>query len=114
VTLRVTLPADNSRYLVVEDPLPASFETVNSEFKSQRSATAVATTRNYWDVSHTELRSDRAVFYLNEVGRRGTYSLSYLARCTLAGETTAPPAKVESMYDPTQYALSPSRVFKTK
>jgi uncharacterized protein YfaS (alpha-2-macroglobulin family) len=98
----------------VEDLLPAIFETVNSDFKSQRAAAAVATTQNSWEVSHTELRSDRAVFYLDQVGRRGTYTLTYLARCTLAGQTTAPPAKVESMYDPTNFALSPSRIFKTR
>ena len=114
VSLRVTLPTDNSRYLVVEDLLPAIFETVNSDFKSQRAAAAVATTQDSWEVSHTELRSDRAVFYLDQVGRRGTYTLTYLARCTLAGQTTAPPAKVESMYDPTQFALSPSRIFKSR
>jgi uncharacterized protein YfaS (alpha-2-macroglobulin family) len=74
----------------------------------------VATTQNSWEVSHTELRSDRAVFYLDQVGRRGTYTLTYLARCTLAGQTTAPPAKVESMYDPTNFALSPSRIFKSR
>jgi uncharacterized protein YfaS (alpha-2-macroglobulin family) len=114
VSLRVTLPKDDTRYLVIEDPLSASFETVNSDFKSQSSALGIATSGNDWSVSHTELRSDRAVFFLDEVGRRGTYSLSYLVRCTLAGDTTAPPAKVESMYDPSQFALSASRNFRVK
>ena len=114
VSLRVTLPKDATRYLVIEDPLSASFETVNSNFKSQSSALGVATTENNWSVSHTELRSDRAVFFLDEVGHRGTYTLTYLVRCTLAGDTTAPPAKVESMYDPSQFALSASRNFKVK
>ncbi|MEI7912129.1 MAG: hypothetical protein WCK77_21050, partial [Verrucomicrobiota bacterium] len=61
-----------------------------------------------------ELRSDRAVFFLDEVGHRGTYTLTYLVRCTLAGASTAPPAKVESMYDPSQFALSASRNFRTQ
>jgi uncharacterized protein YfaS (alpha-2-macroglobulin family) len=112
VTLRVVLPEDDTRYLVIEDPLPACFETVNEAFATQRSI--AGGTGTDWQVSHTELRTDRAVFYLDEVGRRGTYSLSYLARCTLAGATTAPPAKVESMYDPTRYALSASRLVTTK
>ena len=114
VSLRVTLPKDDTRYLVIEDPLSALFETVNSDFKSQSSALGVATSENNWSVSHTELRSDRAVFFLDEVGHRGTYTLTYLVRCTLAGESTAPPAKVESMYDPSQFALSASRAFRTK
>jgi len=114
VSLRVTLPKDDTSYLVIEDPLPALFETVNSNFKSQSAALGTATTENNWSVSHTELRSDRAVFFLDDVGHRGTYTLTYLVRCTLAGESTAPPAKVESMYDPSQFALSASRGFRTK
>ena len=114
VSLRVSLPKDDTRYLVIEDPLPAVFETVNSDFKSQSATVGTATSEGNWSVSHTELRSDRAVFFLDEVGHRGTYTLTYLARCTLAGESTAPPAKVESMYDPSQFALSASRGFSTK
>jgi len=114
VSLRVTLPNDNSRYLVIEDPLPAIFETVNSDFDSQKAANGPATSENNWEVSHSELRTDRAVFYLDRVWRSGTYTLTYLARCTVAGEATAPPAKVEWMYDPENFALSASRLFHSK
>ncbi len=114
VSLRVTLPKDLTRYLVIEDPLPAVFETVNTDFKSQCAAIGINTSENDWQVSHSELRSDRASFFLDEVSRKGTYTLTYLARCTLAGQATAPPAKVESMYDPENFALSASRVFITK
>jgi len=65
-------------------------------------------------VSHSELRNDRAVFFLDHVWRKGTYTVTYLARCTLEGEAVAPPAKVESMYDPDHFALSASRVFKSR
>jgi len=114
VSLRVSLPTDDIRYLVIEDALPSVFETVNSEFKSQRSATGAATSDNDWNVSHSELRTDRAVFYLDHIWRKGTYTVTYLARCTVAGEAAAPPAKVEGMYDPEFYALSASRMFSTK
>jgi uncharacterized protein YfaS (alpha-2-macroglobulin family) len=114
VTLRVTLPKDSTRYLVIEDPLPSLFETVNTDFKSQSAAVGTPTSENDWQVSHSELRTDRAVFYLDEVWRSGTYTLSYLARCTVSGQATAPPAKVESMYDPENFALSASRVFTTR
>ena len=66
-----------------------------------------------WSISHQELRDDRAVFFLDWVPSRGTYTVQYLARCTLAGTATAPPAKVESMYDPENVALSASRTFTT-
>ena len=114
VTLRVTLPRDDTRYVVLEDPLPAIFETVNSDFASQRAASGISTSENNWTVSHSELRSDRAVFYVDRVWRRGTYHVTYLARCTVPGEAIAPMAKVESMYDPENFALSASRVFKTQ
>jgi uncharacterized protein YfaS (alpha-2-macroglobulin family) len=114
VSLRVTLPKDYSRYLVIEDPLPSLFETVNADFKSQRAAVGIRTSENDWQVSHSELRTDRASFFLDEVWRKGTYTLTYLARCTIAGQATAPPAKVESMYDPDNFALSASRVFTAK
>ncbi|MEO5713984.1 MAG: hypothetical protein ABIT37_10905 [Luteolibacter sp.] len=114
VSLRVTLPKDNSRYLVIEDPLPSVFETVNNDFASQKAAAGIRTSENDWNVSHSELRTDRALFYLDEVWRKGTYTVSYLARCTVAGQATAPPAKVESMYDPENFALSASRLFNTK
>jgi uncharacterized protein YfaS (alpha-2-macroglobulin family) len=114
VSLRVTLPKDRTKYLVIEDPLPSVFETVNTDFKSQSSAQGIRTSENDWNVSHSELRSDRAVFFLDEVWRKGTYTLNYLTRCTVAGQATAPPAKVESMYDPENFALSASREFITK
>ncbi len=114
VTLRVTLPKDDTRYLVIEDPLASIFETVNTDFKSQRAAVGTTTSENDWNVSHSELRSDRAVFFLDHIWRAGTYNVNYLARCTLAGQAIAPPAKVESMYDPENFALSASRVFTTR
>ncbi len=114
VSLRVTLPKDDTKYLVIEDPLPSVFETVNTDFKSQSSGLGISTSENDWNISHSELRSDRALFFLDQVSRKGTYNITYLARCTIAGSATAPPAKVESMYDPENFALSASRIFNAR
>ena len=114
VTLRVTLPNDDTRYLVVDDPLPASFEAVNSDFASQAGGQSIRTSENDWNISHSELRSDRAVFFMDHVYRKGTYKLTYLARCTVGGEVNVPPAKVESMYDPENFALSATQKFSSK
>ncbi len=111
VTLRVTLPKDDTRYLVVDDPLPAIFETVNSDFSSQSSGQVIRTSEEDWNISHSELRSDRAVFFMDHISRKGTYKITYLARCTVSGEVSVPPAKVESMYDPENFALSASQKF---
>ena len=112
VTLRVEMPDDDARYLVVEDRLPAIFETVNNDFASQAAnGNAGRTSENDWSVSHSELRSDRAVFFFDRIWRRGRQEITYLARCTMEGKAVAPPAKVESMYDPDNTALSASREF---
>ncbi|MES2996250.1 MAG: MG2 domain-containing protein [Verrucomicrobiota bacterium] len=111
VTLRVTLPRDDARYLAIDDPLPATFEAVNSRFQSQSAALGIRTSERSWNISHSELRDDRAVFFIDHVRKAGTYTLTYLARCTLPGQVIAPPAKAEMMYDPGNFALSASRGF---
>lgn len=115
VELRVTLPDDDMRYLVIEDRLPANFEAVNQTFKSQAAnMNAGSTSQRSWKVSHHEIKDEKVMFFYDRIYRRGTTTLTYLARCTLEGETYAPPAKVESMYDPDQIALSASRIFEVK
>lgn len=112
VSLRVTNPTDNSRYVVVEDPLPPMFETVNQDFASQSSVKGGTTSQDAWNVSHSELRGDRAVFFFDRIWQRGSYTLTYLVRCTMAGDGTAPAAKVEGMYAPQNVAFSASRRFE--
>jgi len=111
VSLRITLPKDGTNYLVVDDPLPSIFETINSDFATQAGGVPERAERD-WAVSHLELRSDRAVFFLDSLPRNGSYTLTYLARCTLPGTAVAAPAKVEAMYDPKKVALSASRNFR--
>lgn len=112
VELEITVPTDNSRYIVIDDALPSLFETVNTDFESQTGA--LNKDPRSWRISHQELRDDRALFFLNHVWKRGRYKLHYYARVTTAGHAVAPPAKVEAMYDPQSYALSASRTFQTQ
>ncbi len=115
VQLRVTLPRDDARYMVVEDRLPGTFEAVNNTFESQAAnMNAGATSEQSWSVSHNEIRADRVMFFMDRPYGRGTHTLSYLARVTLEGSAYAPPAKVEAMYDPEQLALSASRKFEVE
>jgi len=106
VTLDVHF-ADTMRYVVIDDPLPSTFEAVNSDFATQASEHQQ---RRNWRVSNQELRDDRALFFLNRSWSRGNQKLSYLARITASGKVAVPPAKVEAMYDPKSYALSASGV----
>ncbi len=96
-------------YVVIDDPLPGTFECVNSAFKSQSTHVQGSADRN-WRVSNQELRDDRALFFLNRSWSGRTEKLSYLARITSSGQVTVPAAKVEAMYDPETYGLSGSGV----
>ncbi|WP_265594460.1 MG2 domain-containing protein [Haloferula sp. BvORR071] len=112
VTLEVLMPQRDARYLVIEDRLPAIFEAVNNDFASQAAnGNAGRTSENNWAISHSELRSDRALFFYDRSWSGGRQKIVYLARCTMQGKAVAPPAKVESMYDPDNTALSASRAF---
>lgn len=104
VTLTFTAPAE-ARYLVVDDALPATFEAVNPEFKSQ--AMAGAGRSNTWASDYTEIRTDRAVFFRNNIWP-GKYQIRYLARVRATGTATAPPTKIEEMYHPSRFGLADS------
>ena len=110
IQLQVTMPRDDTSYLVIDDPMPSIFEAVNTDFASQAGRLE---RKEDWRVSHQELRDDRALFFVDHLPRSGSYTLSYHARVTSAGSSVAPPAKVEAMYEPDFYALSASRRFTT-
>ena len=112
VSLDVTFP-EELHYVVIDDTLPSIFETVNGDFASQ-SARVADPSKNNWNISRRELRNDRAVFFLNRSWGRGQRTISYLARVTSNGKVHAPPAKVEAMYNPSQYGLSESDILTTQ
>ena len=110
VTLDLDIP-QRSRYVVVDDALPAVFEAINPKFKSQAQTVGAAPAANAnrllpWWSSYEELRTDRALFFADEVWSAGKYQIRYLARVVAEGNVTAPPAKIEAMYDPEKYGLS--------
>jgi alpha-2-macroglobulin len=107
VSIDVIVPRA-SRYVVVDDPLPATFEAINPEF-----ATAAAQgdnlARQWW--SHREMRADRVIYFTNSWSS-GKYQMRYLARVRAAGSATAPPTKVEEMYQPASFGLGDSALIK--
>lgn len=110
VSLMVTFPNEMD-YVVIDDPLPSTFEIVNSDFASQSAFVSGGSDNNH-RVSRRELRNDRALFFLNRSWGNTTQELSYLARITASGTVEAPPAKAEAMYDPSRYALSEAHPIK--
>jgi uncharacterized protein YfaS (alpha-2-macroglobulin family) len=108
VTLEFNAPGRAS-YVAIDDPLPAVFEAVNPEFKSQ--AMAGQALSNVFASDFNELRDDRALFFSNSMWP-GKHTIRYLARVRATGSATAPPAKIEEMYHPERFGLSASLVVK--
>src|SRR4029077_513199 len=88
-------------YVALEDPLPSVLAPINPAFKSQE-ALAGESLGTDWISDHSELREDRAVFFVDLLNP-GRYTLRYLARVVSAGEAIAPAAKIEEMYHPERF-----------
>lgn len=97
-------------YLAIEDPLPSVLEPVNPAFETQN-ARQDGPFDDYqnWFCDHRELRADRALFFTDNAPGKGRFVLHYLARVIAEGDTIAPPAKIEAMYEPARYGLSPTK-----
>ena len=102
VTLTVSLPDKAMRYLAIDDPLPSSFQAVNTDFESQAGRVK---DKNSWRISHREVRLDRVLFFIDNPLRSGNLIMTYHARVTHKGEIFVPSTKVEEMYNPSSFAL---------
>lgn len=113
ITMIALKDSDKEQYVAIEDNMPSAFEPINPSLKSQ-SGHVEAITNGFvmprW-VSNCEYLKDRVRFFVNYWGRSEKFEATYLARVVKAGQVTAPPAKVESMYAPQRYGLSTNQRF---
>jgi len=108
-------------FVVVDDPLPAGFEAVDSHLSTSSSSLAVGESNSYGscadcdsetarddlaaghtffeDYSQRELRDDRVLFFVDHMAA-GMYHYRYLARATTLGKFVLPSTRVEEMYTP--------------
>jgi uncharacterized protein YfaS (alpha-2-macroglobulin family) len=108
VTLRVKAN-EARRYVVVEDPLPAGLEAIDTTLATAgRSfgARRIFKKTSWYD--HKELRDDRALFFRDHM-QPGTLTYRYLARVTSAGAFMTPPTKAEEMYTPEVFGHTAAR-----
>jgi len=107
-------------FVVVEDPLPAGFEAVNPNFRTeseeqQRKLQALAAedeNRPWWDgFRHVELHDNRVLLFADSL-RTGVHTYRYLARALTVGTFVAPGVKVEQMYAPDVYGRSAEQAVK--
>jgi uncharacterized protein YfaS (alpha-2-macroglobulin family) len=111
VSLTVSLPDKSMRYLAIDDPLPSSFQAVNTDFGSQAGRVR---NKNNWRISHQEVRTDRVLFFVDNPRRSSNVTMTYHARVTHDGENFVPSAKVEEMYDPSSFALGATQNISVK
>ncbi len=115
--VRVTLSTHatagtQSRYFVLEDRVPASFEVVNPNLPSQSLPPGIATQRaRAWFrpswVDHCEYGRDCVSFFATSwYGNSPSLEVSYIVRVVRSGEVCAPAARAELMYRPQVYGLS--------
>ncbi len=101
VEVHLTLNTQSAfEYVLLDDPKPAGFESVD-----------LLSGWNYQNVSfYREIKDANTHFFLNWVPR-GTLTLRYILRPTVAGQLHALPAQVQSMYAPQYAAHSASDSF---
>ncbi|MBW2457375.1 MAG: hypothetical protein JRI68_22900, partial [Deltaproteobacteria bacterium] len=99
VTVTVSAP-EARRYVVIDDPLPAGVEALDTSLATAAQSFGATATRTGSDrYDHRELRDDRVLFF-RDLMQPGKLTYRYLARVTTAGRFVAPPTKAEAMYNP--------------
>ncbi|MBI5474170.1 MAG: hypothetical protein HY961_17685, partial [Ignavibacteriae bacterium] len=107
VTLRVVTPQQRN-FVVVDDPLPAGLEAVNTSLQTESSelgqmlASIQSEEQGYrwWGTfNHHELKDDRVLLFADEL-TTGVHTFTYLARATTFGKFLMPATHTEMMYEP--------------
>lgn len=118
ITVRLTLNLpQNVTYFVLNDPLPAGLESLDSQLLTNVGAKGPKLTRDdsrwywyYWAFDRTELRDDRTSLYA-EALRRGTYVYTYQARAVTPGVYQTRPAHGYEFYFPEVFGRTAGQLF---
>jgi uncharacterized protein YfaS (alpha-2-macroglobulin family) len=121
VQVRLTIVAPNDlHYLILEDPLPAGFEAVDTTLKTSSIAARGPAlnekrdtttpddpwSRPYWYYwADTEVRDDKVAAFSTFLSR-GTYEYTYTMRASVSGEFRTLPARASEMYFPDVFGRS--------
>jgi len=123
VQVRLTVVAPNALHnVVIEDPLPAGLEPIDTRLKTTSLAVAdavrVATTDAVRAVpspgwqpwTHVDVRSDRVALFASYLGK-AAYQYVYLARASLPGAYRVLPTTGHEQYFPEVNARADGRRF---
>jgi uncharacterized protein YfaS (alpha-2-macroglobulin family) len=95
VTVTINAP-QGGQYVLVEDPLPAGLEPIDTSLATSQQVTA---SQRDWVWTRVELRDDRVALFATYLSP-GEHTFTYLARATTAGTFRVLPAQAEMMYAP--------------
>ncbi len=119
VRLTMVVPAA-LHYVVVEDPLPAGFEAIDSSLESGAEIPRKYTRADYdlygwggWYFTHREVRDEKVVLSTDYLPA-GTYVYTYLARASTAGTFKVIPPTVSEFYFPDVGGRGAGSVFVVK
>jgi hypothetical protein len=131
VNLYVSLPGAGN-FVVVNDPLPGAFETVNLDLATASAVDGADNiydqiTKSYWHeypdwipfgayasgFYHRELKHDSVRFYADWL-EAGNYQLSYTAQVIADGAFSIPSARAEEMYDADVFGTTESAQVKVE
>jgi alpha-2-macroglobulin len=134
VDLLVVTP-DPREQVVIDDPLPAGLEPVQSALATTARDLSVTEPGDMGDASdaddardmdaratgktfnqswyHREFHDDRVLTFVDHMAA-GMYHYRYLARATTAGKFIVPPTKAECMYEPETFGRTAAATFEVK
>jgi uncharacterized protein YfaS (alpha-2-macroglobulin family) len=101
-------PADR---LIIDDPLPAGFEAVDTAFRT--TLEAIVPQSNSWQIDTSQIYRDRVVAYASHL-EPGVYELHYLVRSVTPGAFLWPGARAYLRDAPEQFGRSAGTTLNVK
>ncbi|MDD5641118.1 MAG: MG2 domain-containing protein [Syntrophales bacterium] len=113
VTVQVEPTTSTTRYVVIDDPLPAGLVAVNPVFQTEEPTPDAEDRFDYFSPeglmrfrpNHLEMREDRVLAFRNWV-YAGPQVFEYYARAVCQGAFVVPATKVSAMYAPLTYGCT--------
>lgn len=115
--VQLTVVSNRTRtFVVIDDPLPAGFESINDKFKTSASweHTMGNDDSDIWQwwrqfpFNNVELRDDRVVLFADDLPL-GSYTFTYYVRASSRGSFSMPATRAECMYEPEIFGQSSSK-----
>jgi len=122
IRVKLTIIAPNDlHYLVVEDPLPAGCEALDTSLKTvssfyqgpeliEKEGMPSYWHSYWWYFTQSELRDEKVALFATYLGK-GTYEYTYLIRASIPGRFLTMPIQAYEMYFPEVFGRSDGLVF---